>query len=98
MSDTHDTVELPAHPEIKQLSHDIVREENEYTIPILLDLYSLLSDLDENEPIPAGEISVDNPQSELGVSEWSEFLKLLQRVEIIERGNDSRASYVLSEN
>lgn len=95
MSQDEDTVELPANSEIKQLSHDIAREENEYAVPIILDLYSFLSKLKEDEPVRPIDIRVENPRSKLGSDEWSTFLKLLHRVEIVEQGSDAQRSYVL---
>jgi len=97
MSEGQDTVELPANSDVKQLAHDVVREENEYAVPIILDTYDLLSKLDEEEPLRVNDASVDDPRSELEVSQWSEFLELLNQKGIIETTDRSLSEYVLSE-
>lgn len=96
MDDDIDTVELPAHPEIKQLSHDVVRENNRHAVPIILDLYDLLSDLEKGEEVRANEVSVDEPRSDLDTHQWGQFIDLLLQAEILERGSASTSYLKLS--
>lgn len=95
MSNRQDTVELPADPQIKQLANDVVREENEYSIPILLDLYEFLSELDEGEPVKPFDMRIENPRSDLEFDQWEQFLDLLLQAEIVEPDGKSKSRVVI---
>jgi hypothetical protein len=97
MSDTTDTVELPADPRIKQLAHDVVREENEEMVPLLLDFYTFLSKLDEEEHQSLSDLTVDEPESELAGTVWRNYLDVLVSEGIVEKHHGSTNAYTLSE-
>ncbi|QKY18311.1 hypothetical protein [Halorubrum sp. CBA1229] len=96
MSDTTDTVELPASPKIKQLAHDIVRDDREDIAPLLLDFYEFLSILDEGGA-ERPDLKLDEPKSQMPAAAWIELLDTMESAGIIEEDLGSRNTYALNE-
>lgn len=91
MSDHIDTVELPADPDLKQLSHDVIRGGNEDAVPMILDFAEFITSLDENDHSSMHDLDVDDPQSEIAGSAWRNLLDTLEDQDVIEvhRGSGS---------
>ncbi len=85
MSQSDTTVELPADPRIKQLAHDVHREEKEDVVPFLLDFYKFISELDPEDHSTYSDLDVSNPESELDGSAWRSLIDNLEAADIIER-------------
>lgn len=80
-----DTVELPADPELKQLANDVVTEDNEDLVPILLDFYEFLSTLNDDDWASMGEITVDEPESDVSGETWKDLLDSLESQEMVKK-------------
>ncbi|OTF01856.1 hypothetical protein [Halorubrum sp. SD683] len=95
MADTR--VDLPADEDIKQLAHDVVRDENEYTVPLLRDFYTFLSALDEDKASTLDELRVTDEQSGVGGGAWVNFLDTLKEQSVVEEGRSGgRNTYTLA--
>jgi hypothetical protein len=92
-----DTVDLPADARIKQLAHDVVREDSDYAVPLLLDFYDVLRELDEEESATIDDLTVKDPDSDVHKSAWMDVIELLQANGIVEEEFGGRKkSYLLS--
>ncbi|WP_042666230.1 hypothetical protein, partial [Haloferax sp. ATB1] len=80
-----ETVDLPANGEIKQLAHDVVREDNEYAVPLLLDFYEFLSKLDEDDHSSLNDLTPENSRSEVAPTAWRNFLETLEDQDVVEK-------------
>lgn len=89
-----DTVEVPANSEIKQLANDVKRDGNEYAVPLILDFYEVLSQLEEDEQVSANDITLDDQKSDLPIQSWRRLVERLDDADILERhaGNPDRYS------
>jgi hypothetical protein len=75
------TVDLPADPEIKQLAHDIAREDNEWTIAFLLDLYEFLEKFDSENHTNLNDLNKRGSRTEYDFSNLLEFLEMNDYIE-----------------
>jgi hypothetical protein len=85
MSQSGTTVEVPADARIKQLAHDVHREGNEEIVPLLLDFYEFVSELDEKDHSTYSDLDIDNPESELDGTAWRSMIDNIESADIIER-------------
>ncbi|GAB7094580.1 hypothetical protein JCM30237_17330 [Halolamina litorea] len=89
------SVELPANEEIKQLSHDIVREGNQYAVPLIRDFYTFLAALDEEAYTGLADLDVKDAQSEMPPRAWRDCLSILQKQGIVEKSRGTTTKYRL---
>lgn len=89
------SVELPANEDIKQLAHDVVREDNEYAVPLLRDFYTFLAALDDEEYAELADLDVDDAQSEMPPQAWRDCLTILEKQGIVEKRRGSTTTYRL---
>lgn len=90
------SVELPANEEIKQLAHDVVREENEYAVPLLRDFYTFLAALDEEEYAELADLDVKDGESEMPPKAWRDCLTILQKQGIVEKHRGTTTTFRLA--
>lgn len=83
MGDT--TVELPADEDIKQLAHDVAREENEYAVPLLRDFYNYLAQFEEEDHLTYEDLGLENTKSQLPGTVWRSFLEELIERDVVEK-------------
>jgi len=94
---TEPTVELPADPEIKQLAHIVVRDDNEYAVPLLRDFYRFLALLDENQVKAPRELELEETDSGMRAGSWQEFLDTLEENDVVEIPRGQKEVYTLDE-
>lgn len=94
---TDSTVELPADPDIKQLANDVVREDNEYAVPLLRDFYRFLALLGEDDSLTRGDISLEDTDSEMGATAWSDFMDTLENNGVLDGEAASSRKFTLSD-
>jgi len=94
MADT--TVELPADEEVKQLAHDVVREENEHAVPMLRDFYEYLGQFDEKDHVTYEDLKLEEPESQLPGTVWRSFLQALVDQGVVNKHQDGTTTYTLN--
>jgi len=94
MADT--TVDLPADEDIKQLAHDVVREENEYAVPLLRDFYKFLRQFDEEDHKEDTDLFIDDPESELPPGAWQPLIESLSDRGVVEKHLGRDTTYTLA--
>lgn len=93
---TDETVDLPADPDIKQLAHDVIRDDNEYAIPLLVDFYAFLSRLDEDDHATYNDLRLDESESDVPPAAWRNVLTTLEEQGVVEKHQDGTTTYTLS--
>lgn len=99
MVDETTTVDLPADPRVKQLSHDVVREDAEWAVPLLTDFYQYLSafDVDDHKTLSDIRSEVD-ADSEFDSSVWQHHIDLLEDLGYVEKHRGGQTTYTLAED
>lgn len=69
-----ETVDLPANSELKELAHHVVADGNEYAVPMLIDFYKALAELDAEYPKGPSDFLVDDPQSDVPPEKWGDII------------------------
>jgi hypothetical protein len=93
MADT--TVDLSADEDIKQLAHDVVRDENEYAVPLLRDFYTFLAVLDEEDHVKKSDLVVEDTESDIHATGFRNLLDTLENNDIVEEHPDNTTTYTL---
>lgn len=86
MSDM-DTVQLPADPRVKQLAHDVVRENQEELVPIVRDFYEILAVMNTSEYANHRQISNAYDGGGLDHETWHEIVDVLQNDTSVEESH-----------
>lgn len=94
MADEADTVELPANGEIKQLAHDVAREDREDVVPMLRDFYQFLSMLDDGY-VEEHRMKIDAPESDLSAEAWERLIEPMRNADLVEKNTNGGFSYTL---
>ena len=88
-----ETVDLPADPRLKKLAHDVVADGNEYAVPMLIDFYKALAELDAEDHASRSDFRVNDPESDVPAEKWGDIIRGLARDGPITKHSGSTDTY-----